>query len=216
MVGLRNEPVSEPIDIGAVQMARRAVLTLLGVAGFILLLLTRSLWTTHPGSIVDEVIQMVGLALLIVAILGRTWCSLFIGGRKKRRLVTVGPYSVCRNPLYVFSCLGAAGVGAQFGSISATAFVCLITMLVLTAVTYREERFLHQRFGAAYDSYFAQVPRFIPNWRLWHPVNVLAVRPALVARTFRDACLFLTAWPAAELAELLQDRGYVRDLCLLP
>jgi protein-S-isoprenylcysteine O-methyltransferase Ste14 len=48
--------------------------------------------------------------------LGRTWCSLDISGRKKRELVTVGPYALVRNPLYIFTLLEAFGIGAQSGS----------------------------------------------------------------------------------------------------
>ena len=47
-----------------------------------------------------------------------TWSSLYIAGRKGRELVTVGPYSTCRNPLYFFSIVGAAGMGAQSGSLT--------------------------------------------------------------------------------------------------
>src|SRR5262245_36841884 len=33
----------------------------------------------------------------------RFWATLYIGGRKERELVTDGPYSLCRHPLYLGS-----------------------------------------------------------------------------------------------------------------
>ena len=53
---------------------------------------------------------------------------LYVGGRKNAELVTTGPYSMMRNPLYFFSLLGVAGVGAQTGSVLAT--------FAVTAVAY--------------------------------------------------------------------------------
>ena len=50
-----------------------------------------------------EWIEMAGIMLILVAILGRIWCTLYIGGRKCAEVVDSGPYSVIRNPLYVFS-----------------------------------------------------------------------------------------------------------------
>jgi protein-S-isoprenylcysteine O-methyltransferase Ste14 len=43
--------------------------------------------------------------------------------RKIEELVTVGPYSVMRNPLYFFFILGGIGVGAQSGSV-VVALIC--------------------------------------------------------------------------------------------
>ena len=41
----------------------------------------------------------------------RLWSTLHIGGHKRQRVVMDGPYSICRNPLYLFSLLATLGVG---------------------------------------------------------------------------------------------------------
>ena len=51
---------------------------------------------------VHTFIEMVGVTLAIVCIGGRLWSCLYIGSRKNRELVTTGPYSITRNPLYFF------------------------------------------------------------------------------------------------------------------
>ena len=52
---------------------------------------------------VQALLETGGVILILVCIVGRTWCTLYIGGNKKRELITAGPYSVVRNPLYVFT-----------------------------------------------------------------------------------------------------------------
>ncbi|MGH6755423.1 MAG: methyltransferase family protein, partial [Bradyrhizobium sp.] len=111
-----NADIGSTIDINAVQTLRRIALAVLGAVGFVVLLFTDSIWQTSANSGIDETIESVGLVLIAIAIVGRTWCSLYIGGRKKQVIVEDGPYSICRNPLYVFSFIGAAGAGAQFGA----------------------------------------------------------------------------------------------------
>ena len=64
-----------------------------------------------PGAF--ALITNLGLLLIAVCIVGRTWCTLYIGGHKKRQLRTHGPYSVVRNPLYVFTIIGTAGIGVN-------------------------------------------------------------------------------------------------------
>jgi protein-S-isoprenylcysteine O-methyltransferase Ste14 len=211
-----NADIGSSIDINAVQTIRRIVLVTLGVTGFVVLLFTDSIWQNTASSGMDETIESIGLVLMAIAIVGRTWCSLYIGGRKKQLIVEDGPYSICRNPLYVFSFIGAAGAGAQFGAISTAVLVCAITVLVFVIVTNKEEQFLRDKFGRAYEAYCERVPRFIPNFRLWRPVPTLEIQTSLVTRTFLDACLFLAAYPVAEAIEWLQDAHYLPVYFLLP
>ncbi len=42
--------------------------------------------------------------------------SAYIAGLKSKRVISYGPYSIMRNPLYFFSSLGFIGAGLTFGS----------------------------------------------------------------------------------------------------
>ncbi|MCB4770551.1 isoprenylcysteine carboxylmethyltransferase family protein [Ancylobacter sp. Lp-2] len=214
----KSPPVGQPtpsIDLGAVQSLRKIALFALGGLAVLILLTGHSLWPDSEDS-PHEIIETVGVALLALAIAGRTWCSLYISGRKKSEIVALGPYSISRNPLYVFSFIGAAGAGAQFGSFTAAVAAALLTWVVFSIVVRKEERFLAERFGETYLAYKARVPRFWPNFRLWQNVDTLEIRPRMVMQTFIDACVFLAAIPLAEGIEMAQAAGWLPVLWLVP
>lgn len=52
--------------------------------------------------VTGAILTGLGLILVSVAACGRLWCMLYIAGYKTQKLVTAGPYSLCRNPLYLF------------------------------------------------------------------------------------------------------------------
>lgn len=208
-------PFSHPsADIGRVQTVRKGIL--LGATGLLVMafFLVGSRWP--EGHDVHEGLERLGIGLILVCIVGRTWCVLYIGGRKNAAVVDQGPYSVCRNPLYVFSFLGAAGVGAQLGSVVLAVLVTAIVWIVFRVVVAREEQYLAARLGEPYRDYLDRVPRFLPRPSLWRNADSLEVRPALVMRTFVDACFFLVAVPVAELFEWLQDGGLIPVLLRVP
>jgi protein-S-isoprenylcysteine O-methyltransferase Ste14 len=70
---------------------------------------------------------------------------------KARRLVTWGPYSICRNPLYVAL------------SLFFVVFVALYGFLIVPW----EERFLSEKFGKTFDDYRKRVGTFWP--KIWPP-----------------------------------------------
>jgi steroid 5-alpha reductase family enzyme len=161
-------------------------------------------------------IEWVGFFLIVVCILGRTWSSLYIGGRKIEELVQTGPYSVMRNPLYFFSILGATGVGAQSGSVLIALICGLIALVVFRVVVGQEEKVLIDRYGDTYRAFMARVPRFFPKPSLWADDATLTIRPPRVVMTFADALVFLLAIPIAEGFEHLQDIGVLPVLLTLP
>lgn len=156
-----------------------------------------------------EGVEALGLALIILAIVGRAWCSLYIGGRKKAEIVDRGPYSMTRNPLYVFSFIGAFGVGAQTGSLVLGAVFALAAFLVFLRTVGREEAWLSEHFGQTYETYRDRTPRFWPDVSLWRDADELTVRPAFFLRTLRDGLTFLAAIPVMEGIEHLQATGLV-------
>ncbi|MFN0218204.1 MAG: methyltransferase family protein [Hyphomicrobium sp.] len=202
------------MKIQTVQTVRKLVLVVgIGIGAF-LFAVTAS---TYPGGgRTHELIEWFGVVLIVMCILGRTWASLYIGGRKIEELVQTGPYSITRNPLYLFSFFGAAGVGAQHGSITLAALCAGIVVGVFYVVVRQEERVMSERYGSLFRNYLARVPRFIPNPWLWRDEPTLTARPPLILRTFGDALLFLLAVPAAEFSEYLQDVGVLPVLLRLP
>lgn len=82
------------------------------------------------------------------------------------QLVTAGPYSVVRNPLYVGNLLTIAGVAlAAFGSWNGWAAAVAVTLAFLAyrAVIGLEEDFLRQSFGEEFESYRQTVPALVPR-----------------------------------------------------
>jgi protein-S-isoprenylcysteine O-methyltransferase Ste14 len=81
--------------------------------------------------------------------------------RPTTALVFRGPYRVTRNPMYLGLTLITAGIG-----LAASTFWPIIAALLAAAVTQRtvivrEERYLEQKFGAAYLEYTRRVRRWL-------------------------------------------------------
>ncbi|MDX1731982.1 MAG: isoprenylcysteine carboxylmethyltransferase family protein, partial [Aurantimonas coralicida] len=181
------------------QERRRLALFVLLIAAFLALLFVGSAWTED----VHETIEVAGLALIVVGIAGRIWCTLYIGGRKASEIVASGPYSISRNPLYVFSSIAAGGAGAATGSLLLGAIFMLGCAVAFRVVILREERYLRDAFGADFDSYVARVPRFLPNPALYQDIRRVTVDTRLVYRTLTDGLVFFLALPFFETVELL-------------
>lgn len=100
--------------------------------------------------------------LLYVAI--RLWATLFIGGNKDLTLQMDGPYSVCRNPLYVGSFCFALAVTCMLKSAVFAAGTLVAFIVYLNLVVRAEEHFLGLRFGDTFANYCRRTPRFWPRW----------------------------------------------------
>lgn len=203
------------VDLIRIQRRRKYLLaSLIGLLVIATACISDAWWPASKG--MHKAIEWTGIALILVCIAGRTWCTLYIGARKKRELVTIGPYSVCRNPLYAFTIVGAFGAGAQYGSLVIASAAAFATYAIFLAVVRHEEAFLADNFGPEFARYVASVPRLVPNFSRWNDVPELNVSPQLIVRTVLDASLFLLAIPASEIVELLQRQGVLLVLFRLP
>ncbi len=105
--------------------------------------------------------------LLIISGTGFAICALLALGRsisilpEARRLVTWGPYTLVRHPLYVGEIVAMAGVALQYLSTWALLLLGLQCALQLQRMKY-EERVLFQVFPE-YGDYMAHTARLVPG-----------------------------------------------------
>jgi protein-S-isoprenylcysteine O-methyltransferase Ste14 len=201
-------------DLNRVQRLRKRVLAALAAMLIGSLPVTASVF--GPETAMHETIESVGFGLILMCVLGRTWSALYIGGRKRETVVTDGPYSLVRNPLYLFSVMGAGGIGMTTGSVLFGIAFALVAFLVFEGVVRSEETWLKSAFGADFAAYAARVRRWRPRLSGWHDAYELPVHPRLVLTTFRDASLFLLAVPLSEGIDHLQEAGHLPVLLQLP
>ena len=195
-------------DAGALtryQAARRALLAIIIVLAFTTLVFGGS----RHDELMHEYIETLGLALVMVGIGGRLWATLYIGGRKSAVVVSTGPYSMTRNPLYLFSSIAAAGVGAQTGSYVVTCLSLVLCAAFFHVVARREERFLSATLGDEYFSYLRRVPRFLPNPLIYRDDAEVTFQTERIRATFVDGLVFLAAIAVLEAVEVAQEAGTV-------
>jgi len=80
-----------------------------------------------------------------------------------KELVAVGFYRYTRNPMYVGVLLAIAGHFLWFGFWNLLFYAVVIFFAFNTFIAYYEEPTLRKKFGAAYEEYCRQVPRWIPK-----------------------------------------------------
>lgn len=211
----RQHLISETwAHLAKVQVRRRHTLTALGIIAVLLLPLIASSWV-EDGTM-HSAIEWFGLILMGVAVLGRCGCMLYLGGRKGGELMTDGPYSISRNPLYLFSILAVLGIGLQTGSIVVGLVLSLPVLLVFRWVIGEEEQLLRVVFGERFEAYCVRVPRFGPRPSLWVSEESIQVDVAGVWNTLRDALPYFLAIPVFELIEYAQHVGWVPVWIVLP
>jgi protein-S-isoprenylcysteine O-methyltransferase Ste14 len=143
-------------DLVGQQWQRKIIVLIVSFLGACLLMTSGSM--SPEDNLWHEAIERGGVFFILTGIVGRTWCSMYIGGNKLRRLVTEGPYSLTRNPLYLFSAIASFGLGAQLGSIVFALLCAAATIAIFLIVIRHEERALAGLFPAEYTTYKAQVP----------------------------------------------------------
>ncbi|MGB9072159.1 MAG: isoprenylcysteine carboxylmethyltransferase family protein [Terriglobales bacterium] len=86
-----------------------------------------------------------------------------------KRLVVVGFYRYVRNPMYVGFCVGWSGLWVVFGQANwfVIAVVVAAALGVAMFVRLYEEPTLRRMFGADYEEYCRNVPRWLPRVHAW-------------------------------------------------
>jgi len=84
-----------------------------------------------------------------------------------RRLVVDGLYGYVRNPIYIAVVAMIVGQGVLFGNIGLLEYATVVGVGFHVFVIAYEEPKLRATFGATYDVFYANVPRWLPRLRPW-------------------------------------------------
>ncbi len=81
-----------------------------------------------------------------------------------QQLISDGPYSVIRHPIYVANMMMYLGLSLALGSIPGLAGLGLIVFPRFLAVAKYEERLMADEFGQDYESWKGRTGGFLPRW----------------------------------------------------
>ena len=84
-----------------------------------------------------------------------------------QHLVVTGLYRYVRNPMYVAVVVAILGQGLILGNVALLAYGGLVWLLFHLFVLVYEEPTLGTTFDAEYQSFCAEVPRWIPRFTPW-------------------------------------------------
>lgn len=185
---------------------------LFGLSILGLLVLGGSSWSNSP--LFEETLFLAGVLLAVAGFCGRLWCLSYIAGRKKRVLVTTGPYSLCRHPLYFFSLVGGIGLSLCTETLMVALLFVMAFILYYPHILRGEEAFLTDNFPE-YESYKRRVPLFFPRWSNFTEgdvmINVCEFRREIVATAG-----FLSFIGVIEFVEILHDVNILPTYFLIP
>jgi len=156
--------------------------------------------------------KALGFILLIFCAIGRIYSTVFIGGVKNKNLMREGPYSACRNPLYLYSLMGAAGMGLVSTHISYFLILFFGFLFIYRGLIKREEEFLSEKFGDSFAQYKKEVPRLLPKCSALKYPEEMLFQPRYLNNAIKDAIWWFVPLPFYELIEYLHSSGIIDPL----
>ena len=164
----------------------------LAAAGVMLWSVSAAFWS--GSSILGQVSFSVGLLLVAIGFAGRLWVSTYHAGYKNS-LITVGPYSLCRNPMYFCNLLGGIGACMTTGTLTLPVLFACAYLFHYRRVIRDEELRLTRHHGVAFAAYCATTPVLFPSFKHFSQPNEYLVRMRDLSKR-----LPLTLWPIAAVA----------------
>ena len=186
------------------------------VAVCLLLIILCSTHSWPVNSLTDLVLDTAGFVLIVICALGRLWSSMYISGYKTDTLIKEGPYSVVRNPLYLFSFAGALGIGFASGNVLVLGLLIIGFLLYYPFVVLGEEKELMDAHGDRFQDYMAVTPRIIPRFSLFKEPHTYAINAKIFRKSFFDVMWFFWFFIILQIIEWLHDKGILPVLFKVP
>jgi len=128
-----------------------------------------------PTSREDRAILALSALLVLLGGGLRSWAMGYHTWRRtkgesaRRNLVTAGPYSLTRNPLYLGTFMIGCGIASMSGRLWLLAAFAVVFVISHYAIIRWEEGKLIGEFGDEFLDYFSRVPRLFPGVKLGAP-----------------------------------------------
>jgi protein-S-isoprenylcysteine O-methyltransferase Ste14 len=115
-------------------------------------------------------VVLLGIVLAVAGLAFSIWARLYLGTnwsgsaklKQGQELVTSGPYSVVRNPIYLGLTIAMVGTGLVFGGYRV--ILAIVIILIFSWLRIRaEERLLSDQFGSEFARYKQSVKAFLPG-----------------------------------------------------
>lgn len=171
--------------------AERYRLTISWILGIIFVGLVLFSENGCERSFLYKILGLTGHAIVAISVLGRVWATIYIGGRKDGELLMDGPYSMVRNPLYLFSFLGVAGLILVSGKLLLLLAILPFWLYNYYVVILSEEARLHTLFGDKFVEYCKRVNRITPTFRDYWSRDHFDVYPKICLRSMLHASYFM-------------------------
>jgi protein-S-isoprenylcysteine O-methyltransferase Ste14 len=143
--------------------------------------------------------QCAGWLLFLAGATMRWWATLYLGGRKSKELITEGPYSVSRNPIYIGTFALTLAIGVLSQSVAFSLAVLVVSAVYVILTVSLEESELRAEHGEQFQAYCERVPRFIPKPDLYHSPGTISVRASGLWAEFIRACRWASIPIACDL-----------------
>ena len=182
-------------------------------------IVTISLFVTppwEPVSWADFAIEWLGYLFLVIGLGIRMWSIFYIGQRKSKELVTTGPYSICRNPLYCGTFFVAMGAGLCFENLLLAIFTLVVIVPIHLWAARAEEKHLAILFPKCYELYKKTVPAFWPTFKHYQHTEQVNVSSCSIHRATLEASLVMSIPIWGDLIELLHAKGFLPVFWVFP
>ena len=170
----------------------------------------------REDTLADFVLGAAGWICFFTGATLRWWATLYIGGRKERELAVDGPYSICRNPLYLGSFLLTLSIAFFIHSLTFAVGLAIATPLYLSVTVPWEEKRLLKTFGREFEAYRQCVPKFVPSFSRFRSPATLQVNLMPLLAEYRIGLRWMWIPFLAEAVAHLRSEAWWPALIRLP
>ncbi len=127
-----------------------------------------------------------------------------------------GPYSMVRNPLYLFSLIGAIGIGLVSDNVIVLTLIVIMFAFYYPFVIRGEEKRLRKIHGKDFEEYRQNTPMFIPKPSLYREEPLYTIDTRLFRRAFFSVMWFPLIFMIMILIERLHGFALLPVLLTIP